>query len=1060
MLAAAAVALAAGRLAGAPASETPTSPAGGTPTAASAPATGNASVTGGAATSPASAPVSLAPPPAPVLTIAPTPVAVAKTPVAGVPPKEPPVWDPPDAPAPDPKELVGPFILVDESLPQVVSLYEKISGRVVLRMQSLPALKINFNSPARLPRREAVAALENLLVINGVNLAPVPGTNFMKATLAGFAALETPPLYTDADAAELAKLEPSERVIARLYQLRNTMAHPSLPVFVTLNSLINRARGHSLAALAQSNALLLTSSVSTVLRAEKIVAALDAGAEVFYFDVKHVRASELKRLLLTLNTGQAPISWFMAGSFTVEADDLANQLMVVTLPANRARLTELVARFDRENVTLRTLHLKHIRPSDVKRLVAALQVELGAPAPGRPPLTGAAWRNVLRNVMAGDLVLEADDTSGQLFAVTQPANHAKLAELVAQLDKPSVEVRFYDIKFVNAADIKRYFQTLLAGAGGAARPGVPAPRTGIGSLLGGEFIIEANEAANRIMVVARPEGHECAAKIIREMDVNSAELMVFPVRHVKASKIKRVLEALRTGRSQDGTAVAPKPGARADANAVRGLLGGDVTLEADDFANQIVVMAQPQIREKIKTLIGQLDRDAAPATVSEIVGLKHSEVENTIRVLSVIVTGKSGGLLQAEGGRRSADTARGGGIKGGVTTGIASYRTFSFTNRNDTPSANPLLARNSAVSAAGTPNSFSEYVTVSGDERTNRLMLFGTAEDVKQLREIITKLDTPLPQVRIEAVVVEVRLTQGEASGLQTLGIGVTAGGSGYRYSQPTWSGSTAAPVTPGTNTSPFSGTLRLAPDAFDLSVLLGEAERNTRVRILSAPLINTSHNQPASVFVGEEHPVVTSINNYVSTGGTQSSQVEYKQIGLQLNVTPRVGANGSVEMKVDQTNQNISRTVVIDGNEQPVTSTRSASAYLIAGDNETVVLAGLQSYRESESLGVMWLLGKIPLLGLLFQPSTNETERSEIIIFLKPHILTAADAAADTLPGMRPGSLTRDDARGYLDTGRFSAVSLTQPEREALDEVRARQRRNAGEAAREDASRKEARRD
>ena len=229
--------------------------------------------------------------------------------------------------------------------------------------------------------------------------------------------------------------------------------------------------------------------------------------------------------------------------------------------------------------------------------------------------------------------------------------------------------------------------------------------------------------------------------------------------------------------------------------------------------------------------------------------------------------------------------------------------------------------------------------------------------------------------------------------------------------------------------------------------MVFNKAEANTRVRILSAPLISTSHNQAASIFVGQTRPVITGTINSTYGGASSSSTVEAKRIGLQLDVTPRVGADGSVEMKVTQTNESLAGSIMIDGNEQPITAQRSAASYLIAEHNETVVLAGLQSYRELENKGIVWLLGYIPLIGELFKPKTNETERTELIVFLKPHIIdrTKPGVSSET-PGLTPGSLTRVDAQSYVDTGRFNAVSLTKEELKNLDIIRRRENQQAEE--------------
>ena len=90
------------------------------------------------------------------------------------------------------------------------------------------------------------------------------------------------------------------------------------------------------------------------------------------------------------------------------------------------------------------------------------------------------------------------------------------------------------------------------------------------------------------------------------------------------------------------------------------------------------------------------------------------------------------------------------------------------------------------------------------------------------------------------------------------------------------------------------------------------------------------------------------------------------------------------------------------------------------------MVLAGLQSFNETKSKGKVWLLGDIPLIGpWLFQPETSLMQKTELIIFLKPQVLSAADIlpAADT-PGLRAGSLTKESASDRIRAGTFSEVT------------------------------------
>lgn len=120
----------------------------------------------------------------------------------------------------------------------------------------------------------------------------------------------------------------------------------------------------------------------------------------------------------------------------------------------------------------------------------------------------------------------------------------------------------------------------------------------------------------------------------------------------------------------------------------------------------------------------------------------------------------------------------------------------------------------------------------------------------------------------------------------------------------------------------------------------------------------------------------------------TTRSSVSYKDIGIKLIVTPLVGANGSIQLKIDQSVDSISGYTTIDNNQQPIISKRRATSFVSAKSNEIITLAGLQQVDTTEIDGGVWLLGDIPILGELFRPSKNEYKRRELIIFIRPAIV------------------------------------------------------------------------
>ncbi|MDR0536067.1 MAG: hypothetical protein LBG65_06965 [Puniceicoccales bacterium] len=781
----------------------------------------------------------------------------------------------------DPAEIVGPIILSDAELVQVITLFEKLSGKYVIR-PLLPGVRINFNAPENITRAQALLAIETLLAKNQVALTPVPGTDFYNATYVSGFVSEVPPLYTSRE--EVEKLPPTLSTISRLFVLQNTTAQLLEP---TLKTLVNAQRGETVLVFPAANAVLFTSTVQNVQRAEKIVEKLDAPHSVLFFKLKHIRATDVKKYFTNLYTGPNPLRGIIGGDITIEADDLANHLMVVTPPQNREKVRSIIEEMDRNNVELMFFRLKYIRASDVKKLIQSLQGgSTATPMPGRP--------------------------------------------------------------------------------GGAAA----AATTAFSNVLGGDFVIEA-----------------------------------------------------------------------------------------DDLANHLMIVAQPQIRDRLQKVIEDMDRDNLPKTTSETLSLRHSDVLSVMESLRAIVVGASSGTGSAASNTganvRSTNNTTRASTSAGDAAQRNTYSTTSFSTRKTSTQTVPnayTWGPNGQVPATitqpGTPNSFSDYLTVTGEERTNRLIIFGTAEDIKQIKEIVSKIDIPLPQVRIEAVIVEVNLTNAESSGLSTLGIGYrsNAGTSSTGWTSqrtnPEYTLNTSMMATPGTTTPPFAVTGSLRD--FSLSVIFGLAEINSRVRILSAPLISTTHNQEARITVGENRPYPGSVT-YTGNSGIPIASTEFANIKLELIVTPRISSDGAVEMYVVQSNKSLAGTVTINDNPTPIISERSASSTLVAGNNETVVLAGLQSYKETQTKGIMWFLGYIPIIGQLFRPETDDTTRTELIVFLRPHVIQPGEGRADaTMPGLMPDSLTQVDARSYIDTGRFGAVSLTEDERAAIEEIRRRQAENA----------------
>jgi general secretion pathway protein D len=297
---------------------------------------------------------------------------------------------------------------------------------------------------------------------------------------------------------------------------------------------------------------------------------------------------------------------------------------------------------------------------------------------------------------------------------------------------------------------------------------------------------------------------------------------------------------------------------------------------------------------------------------------------------------------------------------------------------------------------------FSSNLTVLPDVRSNSVVVSGTNDDLRLLHDLIDKVDIVLPQVRIEVVIAEVKLSDNESNGFSTLGLTVLngklvgIGGSGAGF------GVTGIPVTPAnpvlntgqTIVNPAQGALG-ANNSLSATIGLVTTPRKGDLKILSVPAITTTHNKEATLFVGESRPVITG-STVAATTDQITSTVSQRDIGITLKVLPLIGKDGAVQLQISQSVEDILGSTILDGNDQPIIGRRTTDSYVSAMSGEIVVLGGLQRTVTTKSTT---RLGPIPIIGDIFGSSTNLEEKQELVIFLRPYVLNSS--AVDNLDAL-----------------------------------------------------------
>lgn len=399
-------------------------------------------------------------------------------------------------------------------------------------------------------------------------------------------------------------------------------------------------------------------------------------------------------------------------------------------------------------------------------------------------------------------------------------------------------------------------------------------------------------------------------------------------------------------------------------------LGAATTFSADDRTNQIIVVSDPRQYAFFDQLIGKLDVKADPNTKNEILHLKHASAPDVATLLSNLVAGQSKAMQEA-----SAAAAR---IRG---PGIAQPTVVPG-------SPNAVQVPSPASAASGLElnvdhKEFSSFLTILPDERSNSIVVSGTLDDIRLITELVEKIDIILAQVRIEVVIAEVTLTDDKSSGIDSLGLSISDGKVvGFSGAGPGFS------VANGVLTKRPDGSTSLAAElGFSTTPRLNNAN------ILSVPTILTTHNKKASIFVGESRPVISSYlnDNSGNTGGSNigsgyRSTVTPQEIGISLTVTPLIGTDGSVQMEIKQTVDDVLGEIIIDGNPQPRIGKREAESFVIVKNGEIAVLGGLQRNSTTKSTN---RLGPIPFIGDLLGSRKSQKSRTDLVFFLRPYVLT-----------------------------------------------------------------------
>ncbi|MCA3567999.1 type II secretion system protein GspD, partial [Bradyrhizobium sp.] len=201
-------------------------------------------------------------------------------------------------------------------------------------------------------------------------------------------------------------------------------------------------------------------------------------------------------------------------------------------------------------------------------------------------------------------------------------------------------------------------------------------------------------------------------------------------------------------------------------------------------------------------------------------------------------------------------------------------------------------------------------------------------------------------------------------------------------------------------------------------SFILDALHAVTSVKVLSNPSLVVINNQVATLQVGDVVPVSTGSATVLTTSNTVVNTIDYRNTGIILKVSPRVSVNGTVRLDIEQEISNVPQSSTV--NLTPTVSERRVKSQISVANGQTVLLAGLISEQQSGARNALPVLDQIPGLGDAFGHQSNGTQRTELIIFIRPQIIrngSDAQTVAEELRSKLRGSIATTTTNAPITT-------------------------------------------
>jgi type II secretion system protein D len=724
---------------------------------------------------------------------------------------------------------------------------------------------------------------------------------------------------------------------------------------------------------ARTNSLIVSSSARSLAVVETLLKTIDAkdaspsvslhivpveGADVVQLAGKVQRLMR-ERIEAASRSGSGGVSNPM-DAFSVEAEPGSNVLIVAASDENFAVVKELIDALMKNGEALAAaqetglIQLKKMPVADAVTQIRDVYVRQEVERRGANAVSVAANERlnaVLVNGTAKDIT--------EIRALVERLESTDVA-IVRQLDR-------IELRSANALEVVNLLEGVLSGRGvggqriGARQAtrvqylrdqivgqleadGTPPTEAEIDGAVRDQVTLTPDLRTNAVLVTAPPQMLTLIREVIDDIDSNKADRQIeqFRLVNADATRMAEVLQRVFTLRQQGTSFVLVPP----EETGLEGAEPGPSTVTAvpderqalsiavDARTNTLIVSGTAKYLDQVRELVHKLDGIEAVERLQTVYHLKNAKAKEMATTLQDI------------------------------------FRQESQLTRTSTSSAQ----------ASSLERQLEAEVTVVGDENSNKLLIATSPRYMDKVLKMVDELDKTPPQVMIQVLLAEVTIDSDDRWGMD---IKVGPFGGDVYNAQSLGGG-------PGGIANTLGGG-NISVSSADFALLVRALEVQGKLQVLSRPEVMVNNNKTASINVGDNIAVATGTER--TPQGSTRADVERQDVGITLDVTPRISNDGFVQMDIAPKISSVtSRTTQISEDfSAPIINQRTVKTVVNVKDGQSVVIGGLIQSSEEDRRSKVPILGDFPVIGAAFRTTQKSNVKTELLVILTPRVVPGA---------------------------------------------------------------------